>query len=557
MRRMAGLGGMLFALVMLAGPSGAQTIASVVICDESDNDPCLSLPVDEKFLTETNAHFFPASSGHTVGLSYSHDLYRVAEIRDETGKAIAKSKAADLMVLSPRAYAKFGKQEGSPILIYASTKGAKPVKAPFSSILSIGGTPFGLVSRSEGNKKERPDSIRVNGTIMAISETGQPGATYKDVLDIVDYGDFTLLVYRNNGGVQIFDKFLAPLSPVLTDAWLFQSNYADGEGYGYEAYESRRAVYGIKVFDAGDRKKTLFRLIPKRKAAALPENLIGVTPISYAGWGESDCLDPEQLKCVMRVRSFIAVWAGEDGQPEVSLLDGHAEHWEPVRYKSFDWYEGLNFKGLIAEQFDGDFRIITPVTQGDGSVEYIYVAETYHNALDAQIGAKQQEYKKLAEINAKAQAEYEFQKYLYEAQQRQLAEQAAAEAMRAEETAAVEAIIRSGDNAAICAASVSDQYYYAREMLVSACVQSGGMFQGVPVERQDFWSSMMAGLRATNKALADFNSQTYSGGFTSTYSGGYSVTPDNGDFDRSMRAIDNTLNAISDPNWNGAAAASW
>ena len=217
----------------------------------------------------------------------------------------------------------------------------------------------------------------------------------------------------------------------------------------------------------------------------------------------------------------------------------------------------MNFKGLIAEQFDGDFRIITPVTKGDGSVDYVYVAETYHNALDAQIGAKQQEYLKLAEINAKAQAEYEFQKYRYEAQQRQLAEQAAAEEKRAQEMAEVEAIIRSGDNAAICSISLSDKYYYAREMLVSACVQTGGMFKDVPVERQDFWSSMMAGLRATNKALADYNSQTYSGGFTGTYSGGYSATPDNGDFDRSMRSIDNTLNAISDPNWNGAAAASW
>lgn len=557
MRTIAGLGAMLLALSMWVGPAQAQTISSVVICDESDNDPCLSLDVDDTFLKETSEQFFPVSSGKTAGIGYSHDLYRIAEIRDDSGRVLAKSKGADLMVLSKGAYAKFGKKEGAPILLYSTAKGAKPVKAPFSSLLSIGGTSFGLVSTSEGSKKERPDSIRVNGTIMAISENGQPGATYKDVLDVVDYGDFTILVYRNNGGVQVFDKSLTPLSPVMTDAWLFQSNYADGEGYGYEAYESRRAVYGIKVFDGGDRKKTLFRLIPKRKDAALPENLIGVTPISYAGWGESDCLDKEQLQCVMRVRSFIAVWAGANGEPEVSLVDGHAEHWEPIHYRSFDWYEGLNFKGLIAEQVNGDFRIITPVTKGDGSVDYIYVAETYHNALDAQIGAKRQEYLKLAEIAEKAQAEYEFQKYLYDAQQKQLAEQAVAEAKRAEELAEVEAIIRSGDNAAICSVSLSDKYYYAREMLVSACVQSGGMFQGVPVEKQDFWSSMTAGLRAANQAMAAANSQTYSGGFNSTYSGGYSVTPDNGDFDRSMRSIDNTLNAISDPNWNGSAAASW
>lgn len=557
MRAISGIVYGLLSMLALAGTCHAQTISSVLICDESDNDPCDVVPVDDQFLQDTNEHLFPVSSGQIAGIGYRHDLYRLAEIRDESGRVLAKSKGADLMVLSRTAYAKFGKKDGAPIQLFSTKKGAKPVKAPFASILSIGGTSFGLVSRSDGNKKERPDSLRVNGTIMAIGSDGQPGATYKDVLDAVDYGDFTLLVYRNNGGVQIFDKALEPLSPVLTDAWLFQSNYADGEGYGYDAYESRRAVYGIKVFDAGDRKKTLFRLIPKRKDAALPEDLIGVTPISYAGWGESDCLDPEQLQCVMRVRSFIAVWAGANGEPEVSLLDGHAEHWEPIHYKSFDWYEGLNFKGLIAEQFDGDFRIITPVTKGDGSVDYVYVAETYHNALDAQIGAKQQEYLKLAEINAKAQAEYEFQKYRYEAQQRQLAEQAAAEEKRAQEMAEVEAIIRSGDNAAICSISLSDKYYYAREMLVSACVQTGGMFKDVPVERQDFWSSMMAGLRATNKALADYNSQIYSGGFTGTYSGGYSATPDNGDFDRSMGSIDNTLNAISDPNWNGAAAASW
>jgi hypothetical protein len=94
-------------------------------------------------------------------------------------------------------------------------------------------------------------------------------------------------------------------------------------------------------------------------------------------------------------------------------------------------------------------------------------------------------------------------------------------------------------------------------MLVSACIAGGGMFANVPVEQQDFWSSMIAGLQAANSAMAAANTRTYSGGFNSTYSGGYSAAPDNGDFGRSMQSIDNALNRISDPNWNGAAAASW
>jgi hypothetical protein len=97
-------------------------------------------------------------------------------------------------------------------------KGAKPVKAKFQQLLYAYGTPFGVVSTEEGNKKERPDSQRINGTIQAITEDGQLGPVYRDVLDLVDYRGFAALVYRNNGGVQMFDKHLSPLTPV--HAWI-------------------------------------------------------------------------------------------------------------------------------------------------------------------------------------------------------------------------------------------------------------------------------------------------------------------------------------------------
>lgn len=551
---------LLFGLVSaacLTGSAFAQSLSTAVACDASDPKDCEVVELTDAFLNHDYNVFWKSAWGG--GFDYKHDLYRLTELRNDKGEIVAKAKKGEgLMIVSRTAYARVSDKDPGSGQIFSVGKGAKPVKAKFQELLYAYGTPFGILSRQEGNKKERPDSRRINGTIQAITEDGQLGAVYRDVLDLVDYGDFTALVYRNNGGVQMFDKHLSPLSPVLTDAWLFQTNYDDGPGSSYEAYESRRAVYGIRVFDGGgDRKKVLFRLIPKKKEAALPENLLGVTPISYAGWGESNCQDKEQVQCVMRVRSFIAVWAGADGEPEVSLLDARAENWEPMRYRSFDWYEGLNFKGLIAEQFDGRFRIITPVTKLDGSVDFVYLPEVYSNALDAQIGAKQQEYIKQAEIFAKAQADYEYNAAIYEAQQKRIAEQQEAEAKQSAEIASARELIRSGNHEGICAASQDDARYYSREMLVSACISGGGMFANVPVEQQDFWSSMTAGLRAANKAMANANSQTSSGGFNSTYSGGYSAAPDNGDFDRSMRSIDNALNKIADPNWNGAAAASW
>ncbi|MEZ5945582.1 MAG: hypothetical protein R3C04_01785 [Hyphomonas sp.] len=543
--------------VSLAGGGLAQTLSSATVCDASDPRDCETVSLSDEFLEHDYNVFWQSAWGG--GFGYKNDLYRLTELRDEAGATIAKAKKGEgLMILSRTAYARVPDKTPGAAQLFLTRKGSKPVKVQFKEILYAYGTPFGVVSTQSGNKKERPDSRRLNGTIQAITENGQLGAVYENVLDIVDYGDFTVLVYRQKGGVQIFDKHLSPLSPVLTDAWLFQTNYADSEGYGYEAYESRRAIYGMKVFDGGgDRKKALFRLIPKDKGAALPENLLGVTPISYAGWGESDCLDPEQKQCVMRVRSFIAVWARPDGEPEVSLVDARAETWEPIRYKSFDWYEGLNFKGLIAEQFDGQFRIITPVTKGDGSVEFVYLPEVYPNALDAQIGAKRQEYIKAAEIYAKAQADYEYQKARYEAYEKRLAEKRAAEESKTAEIVSAEEIINSGDHNRICAEASNALRYYTREMLVSACVAGGGMFADVPVDKQDFWSAMMAGLRSANQALAAANSRTYNGGFSATYSGGYAPASDNGDFNRSMQSIDNALNRIADPNWNGAAAASW
>jgi hypothetical protein len=550
----------LFGLVWVAyltGSAFAQTLATAVVCDASDPKDCEEVELTDAFLNHDYNVFWKSAWGG--GFGYKHDMYRLTELRNENGASIAKAKKGEgLMIVSRTAYARVPDKDPGSAQIFSVKKDAKPVKAKFQQLLYVYGTPFGVVSTEEGNKKERPDSRRINGAIQAITEDGQLGPVYRDVLDLVDYGDFTALVYRNNGGVQMFNKHLSPLSPVLTDAWLFQTNYDDGPGSSYEAYESRRAVYGIRVFDGGgDRKKVLFRLIPKKKDAALPENLLGVTPISYAGWGESNCQDKEQVQCVMRVRSFIAVWAGADGEPEVSLVDARAENWEPMRYKSFDWYEGLNFKGLIAEQFDGRFRIITPFTKIDGSVEFVYLPEVYSNALDAQIGAKQQEYIKQAEIYAKAQADYEYNMAIYEAQQKRLAEQQEAEAKKNAEIASAQALINSGNHEGICAASQDNARYYSREMLVSACIAGGGMFANVPVEQQDFWSSMIAGLQAANSAMAAANTRTYSGGFNSTYSGGYSAAPDNGDFGRSMQSIDNALNRISDPNWNGAAAASW
>lgn len=496
---------------------------------------------------------------HTFGLQSSSEW--VTGVYDARGKVVGQvRKGGDIIVISPEVYARRDAGQATYTLNRIDGK-AKPVRTPFVAInaspVRIGWDNWqGQRTSAFGSTKippwsDHPDAWAAVGEIGGIAADGSITGRWSDVTTVHVYGDYTVLAHADGKSFTVADDQFRTLSPRLANLRAFTTAHTDThtDRRARTGIYSRRTVFAAESELPGGR--LIYTLLPRQAGGVSPDGLIGLAPIldnHGQGWPCEPLLGPA---CRRNLMAWVAIWASESGEPRVSVEEPLLQRVSSDRYRAVHWYPyDIMFVAGVVETLEGQFKVLPWSVSPAGTMILSQLPETYasFDAANAAIRAIQDA--RSAELWAKVLADQEAERQRYAAwaaeraeEDRRAAERAANEARETEEASA---LIATNDADRICAAAWKAQGFYARNNLFEACSRLRP--PAVPQSR-GFWGDLAAGLAAYNRSGA---AATYTAPSTGTVS-----SPSNaGDFNRSMQAIDSALRVISDPNWNGAAAAS-
>lgn len=491
----------------------------------------------------------------------------ITGVYDANSKLVGKVKlGGEVIVISPETYARRDAGQKT-FTIHRLDGSSKPVKTPFIEIkakavrigwdnwFSPGFTAVGMSERPETVVASLHDMTRVAGVSGGIARDGTVSAPLKDVESVFDYGDYRIFAHTDGKSYTIADDKFRPLSPRLTNLALFTTAFDDSMTNirSRLGYDSRKAVFAIKT-QPPNSDRTIYTLIPRRKGDQMPDGMVGLAPIltNYgAGWECEADLGPS---CRRDIRAWVAIWATDDGQPLVSIEDPLLNRLSSDRFRSVHWnpYEAT-FIAAVAETLQGDFRILPYEVLVTGDMRMSIMPDSYATLEQANAAIRSMQDARYAELWQSILADQQLERQRYAAWQatrdeedRQQAERAAGEA---KEIADAQTLIATDDADVICDAYWKAEAFFARNNLLEACNRLRPPPKAVS---RGFWGDLSAGLAAYNSAVASGaigSGSGYSGSAPSSGSAG------SGDFNRSMQSIDNALRVISDPNWNGAAAA--
>lgn len=490
----------------------------------------------------------------------------IMEVRDARGKVIDEVKAGGvIVVVSPQIYAKRRSVKETFTLHRIDGEG-KAVKTPFVEIIShllnkdwfdwnfAGITALGLTeprvdrglgqTNTTGSRGPTGNLVRTSGKVGGITANGQLTALHENVAYVYHYGDYRIIAHADRRTFTIADGDYRALTPRLDNVALFRTWYDQRVPL---AFETQQWVFALRTTKAGERQ--LYQVLP-RQGAALPEpDVVGFAPLLGTNWHQCSPDSYYAPTCAVNLRGWIAIRATESA-PLLSVVDAFAEKWYPERYRSLDWVATAFFETGIAGMQDGTFRL---VGQKDIQSPMIPSGPAYASLAEAKAAVNRMYDNEFAAWNRQLQAEAEMQARRYAAwQEQQAAEQrmeAARIAAEKKENDEADALIARGDLNVICSALPRARTYYAQQQLGKACDK---LRADLPPPAMSFWGALQAGIKGYSAAAAA------SGGGSVPPGGG--ATPgayDQGQFDASMRSIDNAIRVISDPNWNGAAAASF
>jgi hypothetical protein len=512
----------------------------------------------------------------------------ITEIRSDTGKTVAKvGKGGEIVVISPEAYAK--RDPGKKTFTIARFDGkTKPVRTNFVGVAvqsqsswgdqyvagkgrlaAIGMTELPSDPAINGQPGPLP-SFRANlrgrlivaGDITGIAPDGTLTDTYSNVGVVQLYGDYNILTFRGGMDHQVTDANLRAVSPRTSAIEVVVPAYVDDEdNYSAETDPNRdypRVAFVVEHGALGKGQK-LYQLLPRYAGEAPPQDFLGVIPL-YSwrtrvrgcpyGIAEDACLNSS----MGNVAAWAGVWAGANG-PEMTLLRFDGEPFDGKRYKFISWAGGFRIDAGVVQELSGETRMVLPVTTGK-MPDLVYAPQVFASpdAAIADIRLRGQQNddawrREIAEHNARVAAEEAMRVRQREAalefENRRRAQLAALEAA---ENATADHVLTLGsdDWRQVCDTALTLQTYYAQTQALAHCrvVAPKVASQSQPVKR-DFWSQL-------GDAIDAWASLSAQNPYTPSAPPPVGVSPD-WEFARSMRNIDNTTRAVTDPNWNGAA----
>ncbi len=538
-----------FALAGAANAKGPQTkidnIESGQVCFRKSGAPETCVAID-------SAHGNLFSGDRRVTSEW------VVGVRDAAGKSIDKVKlGGDIVVFSPQAYARRDSQS-APYTIHRLDVKAKPVKTPYLAIRARtrrigwdnwageGGAAAGMTALPT-QESMTDGMIPVGGVFGGVSASGDLSPTIPDVRMIYEYGDYRVIAHADNKTYSIADADFRLLSPKLDNVVSFRTDY---DQYAAMMAATSKMVFAIPVTSDQTGSRTLYNLLPFERGQTTPPGLIGLAPLLDGG-GQS-CGAKFDANCRQLLQGWIGVWAGEAG-PVVSLEGPLMTQVSVERFKTVEW-EDLTLSAVaIVEPPQGGFalRAYKPGRGGDFAIAAL--PDAFADRASAKAAVQRIRYDEIRRINDAYEASKAVERARYAAWQAAQAQEQASRAERARaedaENRQADALIASKDADKICAASWTMSTFYARTNLFDAC----RTLRPPPEQKsRGFWGDLNAGLAAYNRAVA--SGQLPAPASSGSYAPA-GVTPDNGDFARSMRSIDNALRVIGDPNWNGAAGA--
>lgn len=495
---------------------------------------------------------------HFLGMRASSEW--IAGVYDARGKVVGKVRnGGDVVVISPQAYAR--RDAGQKTYTLHRIDGSmKPIRTPYAAILAaperIGWDNWAANRTSVFGSTGIPPWTDLLNTWAAVGEIGGIAAdgtltgTWSDVTAVHAYGDYIVLAHADGQSFTVTDDSFRTLSPRVTNLRLFTTAYAEtgtDRRAGTGVY-SRKSVFAAESELPGGRR--IYMLLPRRKGAVTPEGLVGLAPIlDNRGQGMA-CEPLLGPSCRRSLMAWVAIWASDAGTPLVSVEEPLLERVGSDRYRAVHWYPfGATFIAGVAETLEGQFKVLPWSMSPGGTMMLSQLPDTYASLEAANNAIIAIQDAQAAALWAKLLADQEVERQRYAAwaaeraeEDRRAAERAANEAR---ETQEANALIATNDADRICTAAWKAQGFYARNNLMEACTR---LRPPAAPQSRGFWGDLAAGLAAYNRSGA---AATY----TPSSTGATTSVSNTGDFNRSMQSIDATLRVISDPNWNGAAAA--
>lgn len=499
---------------------------------------------------------------HTYQVSVSSEW--ITGVYDSQGKVVGKVKTGgDVVVISTDVYAR--RDAGQKTYTIHRIDGKmKPIKTPYRAITTSArrrgwdhwlGTHQGGFGSSEFPKFSTfRDTYPIAGSFGGISADGKVQAFSESIGTAYAYGEYLVLADPTGQRFLITDRDFRKLSPLLDNLALHTTAYDETmTDLSRElGGASRRIVFSIKT-PLADGKRVLHRPLPRQRGEQFPADLIGLAPILTQYGRGFPCEAELGAACRRDLRGWVAMWASADGQPRVSIEEPRLRRFSSDRYRSVHWnpYEAT-FIAAVAETLEGQFRILPYKVEVTGDMFMSQLPESYASLEQANAAITMIQQQRAAEVWQQVLAEQQRAYERYAAWEAQLAqaerERAALAAAEDAENQAANTLIATQDASAICAQAFKAKSYYARTNLMDACSR---LRPPAETASRGFWGDLAAGLAAYHRSAAASTTTSVSG------STGYSGSSNNGDFQRSMQNMDTALRVISDPNWNGAAAAAW
>lgn len=517
---------------------------------------------DKRCVKVEEAYGLRVQGVRSLGLPSS--MSWVSGVYDANGKVVGRvKKGGDIVVISPEAYAR---RDGgqTTYTIHRLDGSGKPVKTPFVAVISGGaryasdtwrGESLAAIGMTERPRNRPPFAgvFEIAGKFGGIAPDGTVTSQLPDVKTVYYYGDYHILQHTDGASFTIADENFRLLSPRLDNLKIFITAFDEtmSDLQLRLGGASQKVVFALPAVEATG-SGTLYSLLPRTKGDVTPAGMVGLAPVlTNYGQGQA-CMAAFGPACRAHLRAWIGVWASDSGEPVVSVEEPLLRRISSDRFRAVHWYpsDALFIAG-VAQTLQGDFRVLPYKVEQTGDMTLSMTPERYATLQQANAAIKSVQDQRSAQLWATYFADRQLAAQRYAAwesaradEERQKAARAAAED---QENRDALALIATNDADRICKASWSAEAFYARTNLMDACARLRP--PPAPVSR-GFWGDLAAGLAAYNQSgAAAAAGSSYSGAASS---GG---SLNSGDFNRSMQSIDNALRVISDPNWNGAAAA--
>lgn len=538
----------------LAGRTPRSEISNTAVGEVCfENDACV------KVVSVRGSRY---EGAHTYNLSASSEW--VTGVYDAKGKIVGKVKTGgDVVVISTEVYARRDAGQKTYTIHRIDGK-TKPIKTPYRAITTSArrrgwdnwlGTHMGGFGSTEFPKFSTfRDVYPIAGSFGGITADGRVQPFSEAISTAYAYGDYFVVADPEGKHFIITDHAFQKLSPVLENLALHTTAYDEtmSDTSRFLGGASRRIVFSVKN-KIGEGGRELHRPLPMLRGEQFPADLIGLAPILNQYGRGNPCEAELGAACRRDLRGWVAIWASADGSPKVSIEEPRLRRFTSARYKSVHWnpYEAT-FIAAVAETLDGQFRVLPYKVEVTGDMTMSMLPDTYASLDVANNAITYIQNQRATELWNRVLADQQAAHERYAAWEAARAEEDRQRAARAAaedtENAAANTLIAAGDADAICKQAFKASSFYARTNLFDACSR---LRPAAPTASRGFWGDLAAGLAAYNR---DGASGATAGTGTSTT---YTSSSNSGDFNRSMQNIDTALRVISDPNWNGAAAAAW